>query len=162
MRKNLYAKRASHGAHGKTNTPEWRAWWKMILRCYEPTREGFHNYGGRGIRVAKMWRGPEGFVAFLAHVGKRPSSKHSLDRFPDRNGDYKPGNVRWATITEQNQNTRKNVMVTFNGETRCITAWARITGIHDETIRLRLKSGWSAREALTVPPSKRNRKRTTT
>lgn len=158
MRKNLYTKRAGYRSHGKSGTAEFRAWWKMLVRCYEPSHASFHNYGARGVRVAKAWRGPKGFAAFLAHVGPRPSPKHSLDRWPNNAGNYKPGNVRWATRVEQNQNTSKNVTVTFNGETHCISEWARRTGINKETIRNRINQGWSARDTLTVTPSKKNRR----
>lgn len=136
---------------------EWRAWWKMLLRCYDDEHESYPNYGERGIRVAKAWRGSNGFTKFLTHVGPRPSAKHSIDRI-DSAGDYKPGNVQWATRTEQNQNTRRNVMVTFKGKTHCIAEWSRITGINAETLRERIKHGWSTRDALHVAPSKRNRK----
>jgi hypothetical protein len=100
-----------------------------------------------------------GFVAFFAHVGPRPSTEHSLDRWPNNAGNYKPGNVRWATRVEQNQNTSKNVTVTFKGETYCLSEWSRRTGIHKETIRNRINNGWSARDVLTVTPSKKNRRR---
>jgi hypothetical protein len=65
----------------------------------------YKNYGGRGITVCEQWRGKNGFVQFLADMGDRPRGK-TLDRWPDMNGNYEPGNCRWATIKEQNSNRR--------------------------------------------------------
>jgi hypothetical protein len=79
---------------------------------------------------------------------------YSIDRYPDRDGNYKPGNVRWATRTEQNQNTSRNVSLTLQGQTHCISEWARITGIGKKTIADRIKRGWTAYAALTVKPVK--------
>jgi len=89
--------------HGATGTPEYVAWQGMINRCEVQSRRSWKNYGGRGIRVAEEWR--HDFMAFLSHVGPRPSSAHSLDRI-DNDGNYRPGNVRWATRDVQNANRR--------------------------------------------------------
>ncbi len=95
----------THGATtGRAGTPEYRAWKAMKGRCYYRKNIGYANYGGRGIRVCAAWR--HDFQAFLDHVGPKPSPSHSLDRI-DVNGDYKPGNVRWATRREQRENTRE-------------------------------------------------------
>lgn len=75
----------------------------MIRRCTKPGYTGWRLYGGRGITICQRWR--DDFAAFLADVGERPSREHSLDRI-DPNGNYEPGNVRWATATEQRRNTR--------------------------------------------------------
>ena len=89
--------------HGKTGTPEHRTWLSMIKRCETPAATGYSDYGGRGIKVSPVWR--HDFDAFLRDVGPRPSDRHSLDRI-DNDGDYEPGNVRWATVVEQNNNRR--------------------------------------------------------
>lgn len=90
--------------HGMSRTPEYRAWRAMIDRCVNPANKNFHNYGGRGIAVCKRWRR---FDKFIADVGLRPSARHSIDRFPNNDGGYKPSNWRWATASEQNKNRRK-------------------------------------------------------
>jgi hypothetical protein len=90
--------------HGLGKPPEYNSWANMVQRCHNPDHPKFHYYGGRGISVCSVWR--ESFPAFLAHIGPRPSPGHSIDRFPDNNGNYEPGNVRWATQKEQVANSR--------------------------------------------------------
>jgi hypothetical protein len=85
-------------------TPEYMAWASMKTRCYNANSAKYRLYGGRGIQVCERWR--ESFEAFLADMGRRPSAEHSLDRYPDGDGNYEPGNVRWATDSEQNSNRR--------------------------------------------------------
>lgn len=96
-----------HGHAKKTDgnsTPTYRTWLSMIQRCTNPNATGFEHYGGRGISVCKRWLK---FEQFVADVGIRPSLLHSLDRFPDPDGDYRPGNCRWATRKQQRQNLGK-------------------------------------------------------
>lgn len=96
----------SFTTHGGTYTPEYQAWASMIQRCTNENCSNWHNYGGRGIAVCAAWL--NSFEAFLAHIGKRPSGQHSLDRI-DVNGNYEPGNVRWATLAEQRRNIRRGL-----------------------------------------------------
>lgn len=104
----------SHGhcVDGKI-TPEYRAWYNMIERCYSEGYKKYHRYGGRGITVCAQWQ--TDFQAFMDHVGLRPSAKHSLDRHPDNEGNYEPGNVRWATPKEQQRNRSDNRIVAYLG-----------------------------------------------
>jgi hypothetical protein len=82
-------------------SPEYSAWQGMRSRCFNPAATGFVHYGARGITVCERWR--NSFENFLADMGRRPSARHSLDRI-DNDGDYEPGNVRWATQAEQTAN----------------------------------------------------------
>lgn len=91
-----------HGHAGRDGfSPEYHSWASMMTRCYNPTREYFHLYGGRGITVCDRWKT---FTNFLADMGARPEGK-SLDRI-DVNGNYEPENCRWATAKEQRDNIR--------------------------------------------------------
>ncbi len=93
--------------HGHTVggwSKEYRSWRAMKQRCYDRGNINFENYGGRGIRVCKIWLND--FQAFLQHVGSAPSPRHSIDRWPNNNGHYEPGNVRWATGSQQRANSR--------------------------------------------------------
>lgn len=98
----------STSTHRLTKSPEYRSWASMIARCENPKYHHFHRYGGRGIRICERWR--NSFELFLSDMGPRPSLKHSLDR-KDNDGNYEPGNCRWATAKEQRLN-RSN-MTTF-------------------------------------------------
>jgi hypothetical protein len=88
--------------HGMSREPEYRSWRAMHQRCSEPRRINWAYYGGRGIRVCSRWAS---FRTFLEDVGRKPSPAHSLDRI-DNAGHYEPGNVRWATPSEQARNRR--------------------------------------------------------
>jgi hypothetical protein len=124
----------------------------MKNRCHNPANKDFSDYGGRGIIVCKRWR--DSFENFFADMGPRPSPKHSLDRYPDNDGNYEPKNVRWATPRQQHQNTRYNRIIRFDGRQQWATAWAQELGFNPQTIAERIKRGWPA-ERLFVPVYRR-------
>jgi hypothetical protein len=134
--------------HGLTKTPEHYTWGGMLNRCRNPNNPSFSYYGARGITVCERWQ--NSFEAFLADMGPKPSTGHSLDRI-DVNGHYEPANCRWATRSEQNSNTRQNTFITFRGECRTQQEWSTITGIPRGTIHYRLKAGWPTEMALATP-----------
>src|SRR5438067_2016193 len=82
---------------------EYRVWRDMIQRCRNPRRKNYYLYGGRGIQVCEKWA--TSFRAFLIDMGFRPSDEHSIDRI-NNEGNYEPGNCRWATRAEQQANGR--------------------------------------------------------
>lgn len=90
--------------HGMKKTPEWNSWRGMLQRCNNPNHEMFYLYGGKGITVCKEWRK---FSNFIRDMGKKPSPRHSIDR-KDSNGNYEPGNCRWADPSTQSHNTRRS------------------------------------------------------
>lgn len=141
----------------RRRSPELQTWKRMMARCYNPNVERYPNYGGRGIRVADEWHGKEGFLRFLEHVGPRPSPSHSIDRYPDTNGHYEPGNVRWATTAEQARNTTKNKFVELDGEKLCLRDAAKHLGMTDTALGHRLLRGMPPEEAVTKPPRPRER-----
>src|ERR1700730_11088400 len=103
-------------------SPEYVAWVGMHDRCTREKRDSYKHYGGRGITVCERWNE---FENFLADMGPKPSRKHEIDRSPDNNGNYEPGNVRWATRIQQTNNTRVNHLLTIDGQTLTVAEWAR-------------------------------------
>lgn len=137
----------------KSRTTEYRVWSAMKNRCYRTKNENYALYGGRGIKVCDRWR--NSFQNFLNDMGKRPSLRHTLDRFPDKDGDYEPSNCRWADYFEQNNNTRANVFFEYNGESKTAPQWDRHFGLRAGTIRNRVVLlGWSIERASTEPKCK--------
>lgn len=122
------AKRSKkHGdASGGNVTVEYDAWRGMWDRCTNPNYEGFHNYGGRGIVVCERWKKYENF---LTDMGRRPSNKHSLDRYPNVNGNYEPNNCRWATAKQQAGNRTTNKWLSWKGRKMIQADWAREMGV---------------------------------
>jgi hypothetical protein len=133
--------------HNDSDSAEYIIWTQMIQRCTNPHDSAYKNYGGRGIGIANIWRGPGGYERFLAHVGRRPTKRHTIDR-EDNDRGYEPGNVRWATRAVQLRNTRRTRMITFKGKTMCVTDWATRLGIPGQTLSWRVLN-WPLERAMT-------------
>jgi hypothetical protein len=118
----------------------------MKDRCYNTESSEYHRYGGRGIHVCEEWLAS--FDAFYAYMGEPPSSKHSIER-KDVNGNYEPGNCKWATAREQQLNKRNNNRITYLGVTKTLTEWAEETGINRKTLQTRIERlHWPLGKAL--------------
>ncbi len=139
--------------HGMTKTPTFRSWQLISQRCYNEKDEHYPDYGGRGISVCLRWR--DSFENFLADMGERPSIKHTIDRI-NNNGNYEPGNCRWATKKEQGRNRRNNTILTMNGVSKCLADWADDFHIEGRVITYRMKRGWPIEKAIKTPSRKGN------
>lgn len=140
--------------HGQSNSRLYKIWRNMVRRTTDPNFPDYPNYGGRGITVCQEWR--ESFEAFARDMGPTHRNDLTLDRI-DNEGSYEPDNCRWATAIEQARNKRSNRLITFDGKTMPVSAWAEHTGISGPAIRYRLHNGWPVERALTVPAQKRRR-----
>lgn len=92
--------------HGMTSSREYKSWESMRQRCNNPKDKSYNHYGGRGISICERWNS---FEAFYEDMGDKPDGTHTIDRI-NVNGNYTPGNCRWATQSTQQQNRRNNVM----------------------------------------------------
>lgn len=134
--------------HGVTfDDKVYRAWQSIKQRVFNPNVRNYHRYGGRGISMYPLWA--EDFEAFRAAVGSPPSPSHSLDRI-DNDGNYEPGNVRWATASEQRTNQGDAILVTISGhaEARPLAELCRERGVKYATAWRRLQVGLSPDQAL--------------
>jgi len=142
--------------HGKTKSPEYRIWFGMKKRCLDKDCENYHNYGGRGIAVCERWA--NSFEAFFLDMGSRPTAKHSIER-NDNNGNYEPGNCRWATPIEQANNKRSTVLIDINGVAKPLSVLAREHGLDRSVVVSRIARNESA-DSLFRPSELRAKKLT--
>lgn len=116
-------------------SPLYRAWKGMHARCSSVNGKSAKHYVEKGVKVCDRWaKTPDGMMAFAEDMGPTYQPGLSLDRFPDNNGNYEPGNCRWATMKQQQRNRRDNVLLTGNGKTQCVSAWEEELGLEKRTI----------------------------
>lgn len=139
--------RASVTKHGMYSTPEYGVWKAMRERCNNAAHPTYKDYGARGIKVCEAW---SSFEQFYADMGPRPSRLHQLDRVRNHLG-YSKQNCRWATKSQNNRNTRRNVLVMFRGRKVTLAEAAEITGLNYQTLRARKRRGLTARTGLFAP-----------
>jgi hypothetical protein len=143
-----YVNNRRHG-HSCTGlkTITYASWRGMMERCYRRAHKSFKNYGGRGIRVCKRWHT---FDNFLADMGERPPGL-TIDRI-NNSKNYSKANCRWATVKEQNRNSRSAKRVRFGGFTGCLSEHAERNGLKASVVHARLRYlGWSMKQALSRP-----------
>lgn len=143
---------AARTTHGKSYTNTYRRYHNIKSRCHNPSVPSFKDYGARGIALHPEWR--DNFDAFYEYVSRLPhfgEPGYTLERINNDNG-YEPDNVRWATRAEQNCNTRRNQLVTYDGKTQTIKQWADEYGIKYSKLRERIqKLHWTIEKALNTP-----------
>jgi hypothetical protein len=148
MKAKRFGALAANYRHGHADTPIYKIWQGMRGRCSNRNNANYPEYGGRGIRVCEAW--DRSFQAFLNDVGPRPSPAHSIDRI-DNDGNYEPGNVRWATDREQNNNSRNCHWIEHNGIRDTVAGWASRLGCSTQVLRVRLHQKWPIPDVLSPP-----------
>jgi hypothetical protein len=120
----------------------------MKQRCTDPKHKGWKRYGGKGITVYPAWN--QSYEQFFSYMGECPKGL-SIDRWPNPDGNYEPGNVRWATPKEQARNTARNVIVTVRGITGCLVELCEHFHVSYGLAQNRIYCGWPAELAFFSP-----------
>lgn len=135
--------------HGDSNSSEYKAWIAMKDRCYGINHSSRKLYYDRGIIVCDRWI--NSYENFLEDMGRKPCPSFTLDRI-DNNGNYSPENCRWATIKQQNNNSRNCRFIEYLGHRRTMKEWSEKFNIGYHLLRDRLDIlNWSIEKALTTP-----------
>lgn len=158
---DVYSKKYTHAncgcthvsaTHKLTRSPTHTSWTLMKARCLNPKNPKYPDYGGRGITVCERWLQ---FESFLADMGQRPKNT-TLDRI-DVNKGYNPENCRWASTSQQANNKRTSVKISFGGMTLTVSEWSKKLDI---PLKQRLYAGWDIHKALTIPKGGKHAKST--
>jgi hypothetical protein len=157
FRKETTAKRSlTHGATiGHTETPTYAIWIGMKQRCLNPNSKAYYLYGGYNppVKIHPSWMD---YAVFHRDMGDCPEGL-SIDRFPDPNGNYEPGNCRWGTDIEQANNRRDNHRLVLNGKDQTISEWSRELDFGPGVLLYRVTHGWAVEQALTTPVQIQNK-----
>lgn len=140
----LQARKHGDASH-EYKAVEYTAWLNMKKRCESPKCSRFKDYGGRGIAVCERWR--NSYKNFIADMGRKPSPMHSIDRI-NNDGNYEPGNCRWALPKEQARNNSRNRHVSFEGRSMPLSEACELTGLPYDIVKARLRRGWTDERAL--------------
>lgn len=134
--------------HGESGNLLYSKWNSMNQRCYNKKHKRYKDWGYRGIKVCDEWKNDiHSFFTWALANGYQKGLQ--IDRI-DNDGDYKPSNCRFVTRKENGRNKRNNVLLTYNGETRCFTDWCEKIGIGIKSLKYRIKS-WGLERALSTP-----------
>lgn len=129
--------------HGMKHSDIYNIWVGMRQRCNNPNAESYPDYGGRGIKVCEAW---DDFEQFARDMGERQPGQ-TIERL-DVNGDYEPGNCCWAGKVQQARNTRRNRLITLDGETKTLAEWCEVRELPYWTVHARLRRGAPPERAL--------------
>lgn len=156
-----YNREKSHenAIHGMSRTRMYRIYQGMKERCYNPKNCKYHLYGGKGIRICDEWLGEKGFINFSRWAYENGYNETlTIDRYPNKDGNYEPSNCRWATALEQANNINTNLLITWHNETHTISEWSRMMGINKSTLHYRFVNGWGEERLFSPPQNKRRKK----
>jgi hypothetical protein len=143
--------------HGQSYSTLYSIWQGMKKRCSRIKNSNFIWYGGRGVSICPEWKNFENFFEWNKLLGEKGYKKGlSLDRINNEMG-YSPENCRWTTAVTQGRNKRNNLLVTINGETKCVAEWAEIFSINRYLVYSRIRNGWELNEGLFTPPKQKQR-----
>lgn len=134
--------------HGLSRHPIFYRWCQMLRRCNDPSCDTYMYYGGRGIAVCSDWLDISLFVKWAESNGFRKDL--TLERI-DNNGNYEPGNCRWATRREQQHNKRDSIIIEAYGFRGVPSEWEERVGIGYKVIQGRIRRGWDRKDAVTIP-----------
>ena len=151
--KRVSKARQTHGLCGTKIHNEFRA---IIQRCENPNSAAWPLYGGRGVRLYPEWReNPRKFFEYVSQLPHFGEPGYSIDRWPNKDGNYEPGNIRWATMKEQTRNLRSNFIVHWKSQDMPLSEACELEGLPYKTVHSRVKYlGWSVIDALTRPIGK--------
>ena len=134
--------------HKMSGEPEYMVWKKMKGRCYNENDPKYQSYGGRGIRICDEWKND--FVKFYENIGIKPGKEYSIDRV-NNDGNYEPGNCRWATPKEQARNRRSSVYFEYNDNKMLLIDISKAVGIKYDVLYQRIfKYNWSPNRAFST------------
>lgn len=138
QKKILNERNTVHGfAKRGEKSKEYNIWIHIKRRCTNPKTKGFQYWGGAGVKICERWA--NSFELFFEDMGVCPENCRGIDRFPDRKGNYEPGNCRWATYLEQCNNTSRNIYIIYKGQTNTLSQWSRIINMPYSKLRYRIK-----------------------
>jgi hypothetical protein len=157
MRESVIKRKTTHGGSKRKQKERlYNIWNGMKNRCFNEKDKNYKNYGARGIKVCDEWQND--YVSFRKWaIENGYKSKLSIDRI-NNNGNYCPENCRWATKIVQNNNTRQNHYIEYNGERKTVSEWARFYGLTRECLKNRIQKGWETERALKTPSRNKNKK----
>lgn len=136
--------RQQHGLW-RAHKSEWQCWVNIWRRCYDPRLKSFKNYGGRGIQLCARWHS---FTNFLADMGSKPSGQKLTIERKNNDGNYEPGNCKWAPYRENLSNRRNTLWFNYQGQNLTLIKIAQLAGMKRATLYGRIHRGKTLEQAL--------------